>query len=96
MFPKPQRKKDRDLLDTYHTKRCIICGRQGCDPCHLKSKGSGGQDESWNVFPACRVHHSESHSIGITSFSEKYVQFRNWLLANGWEYDENRRKWTHF
>lgn len=95
LFPKPQRIKNRALLDSYHARRCIICGRQGCDPCHLISVGSGGPDKSWNVFAACRVHHSEQHTIGINKFAEKYWQFRNWLMANGWEYDESRNKWAH-
>lgn len=92
---KPKRHQDRELLDKAHKGRCVICRRLGSDPCHVKSRGAGGGDYAWNVFYACRIHHTEQHSAGIVTFARKYLQFRNWLLANGWEFCEVRSKWIH-
>lgn len=95
MFPKPKRKQDRALLDTYHTGRCVVCNRVGSDPCHIKSKGSGGGDFPWNVMPMCRRHHSEQHTSGMTTFAHKYANVHKWLTAHGWEFDEYKGKWVH-
>lgn len=88
LFPKPQRVKDRALLDSYHTRRCIICNRHGCDPCHIKSKGSGGTDEDFNLLPMCRLHHTESHSLGWDKFLVKYPVAERHLESKGWSIDE--------
>ena len=85
MFPKPERKKDRDLLNTYHTKRCIVCSRQGCDPCHIKSKGSGGDDSEENLISLCRVHHTEQHAKGHYHMATKYKMYANCIESKGWE-----------
>ena len=42
------------------------------DPHHLKTRGSGGDDSQTNVMPLCRLHHTELHKIGLSSFVEKY------------------------
>ncbi len=84
MFPKPVRKKDRALLNSYHSMYCVQCGRYGCDPAHIKSVGSGEDDEPWNVMPLCRIHHSEQHKIGWVTFATKYPRVMIYLLSHGW------------
>ena len=92
-FPKPRRQVNRALLDTYHEMRCIICNRLGSDPHHLISVKAGGPDSKFNVVALCRIHHQQIHMIGLVSFSFKYPEVYNWLLAHGWTYDETRLKW---
>lgn len=83
LFPKTKRIVNRKLLDTYHVKRCLLCGRL-CDPAHVKSRGSGGDDVPENVLNLCRIHHSEQ-SIGIVTFVEKYPVVKAELDRLGWE-----------
>lgn len=64
-----------------------MCSRRGCDPCHIKSKGSGGPDEEWNLIGLCRNHHIESHKIGWFAFCEKYPSVMNQLMSRGWKFE---------
>jgi predicted restriction endonuclease len=84
MIEKPSRIRDDKLRKNYHTMRCVVCSRHGCDPCHIKSKGAGGDDVPENMMPLCRIHHTEQHKIGWVTFAKKYPQVANWLLAHGW------------
>jgi 5-methylcytosine-specific restriction endonuclease McrA len=90
MFPKLKRQVDRALLDRYHGMRCAACGRKGCDPAHIKSRGSGGDDAEWNLMPLCREHHSEQHSRGWWAFGEKYPGVWLGLKTRGWGWDGRR------
>lgn len=57
---------------------------------HIKTRGSGGTDDSWNLMPLCRRHHQERHRIGLGSFAFKHVQVRQYLIANGWRVFEDQ------
>jgi hypothetical protein len=64
--------------DWIKTKKCILQilnANKDCygliDPHHIKSRGSGGKDDS-NILPLCRRHHSEIEQIGKKTFSKKY------------------------
>lgn len=48
---------------------------------------------TWNKMPLCFTHHTQAHSIGTATLSEKFPGVRSWLLKNGWEF--NGRKWQH-
>ncbi len=74
-------------------KRCVVSGSRGPDLHHVKTKKSGGPDESWNLCPLSRKLHVEIHQIGLSTFANKYPKFKNWLIANGWEYVELLNKW---
>lgn len=95
MFQKTKRHTDRNLLDTAHTGRCVVCSKYGCDPDHVKSKGSGGSDLKHNICFLCRRHHTEKGMIGISGMAEKYGKYKNWLLANGWYLCLVRNKWVN-
>lgn len=94
MFPKPTVKKDRELLNSYHTRRCVACNRRGAEPHHLKTVKSGGPDEVWNIMPLDRQHHAEVHTIGLTKFAKKYPSVEKFLLSFGWEFDEKLQRWN--
>lgn len=85
MNPKPQRKVDREALDTEKEKPCAVCGRGPSDPAHIKTRGSGGPDADFNVMPLCRLHHIEQGKRGLVSMSEKYPEFLEALRTRGWE-----------
>jgi predicted restriction endonuclease len=78
--------KDKELRRTYRFKACVICMKRGCDPSHVKSYGSTGIDEEWNIIPLCRVHHSEWHQRGALSTTEKYPRLKDHLISLGWSF----------
>lgn len=75
MIPKPKRKIDRKLLDSYHEKPCIInnheCFGQVCAH-HKKTKGAGGGDVIDNLYALCSFHHRAIHDLGNYTFHIKY------------------------
>ena len=86
MFPKPKRIKDPGALEEVRNSPCIICGKTPSDPNHIRSVGSGGGDERWNIVPFCRVHHCEWHLRGVTEMILDYPQVMQWLIDWGWEF----------
>lgn len=74
---------------------CIICGQKS-DKHHVKTRKSGGCDNDFNLMNLCRKHHVETHAIGTTTFTEKYLEVREWMLKNGWQYNDVKKKWTRF
>ena len=73
-----------DYVDDIHdylygcliNKKCAVCGRPA-DLHHVDHVGMGRDrqeiiHEGMEALPLCRVHHNECHSIGQTSFNEKY------------------------
>lgn len=95
IFPKKKRHEDRDLLDKAHTGRCVICGKHGCDPEHTKTKKTGGPDLPHNISHMCRRHHQEKGNKGISHMAEKYPEYKNWLISNGWYLCDVRNKWVN-
>jgi 5-methylcytosine-specific restriction endonuclease McrA len=77
-------------------KACIVCNRMGVDLHHVKTRGSGGGDESFNLMPLCRMHHQAVHAIGLNMFSRKFINVRDWLEDNDWVFDSYLMKWQHY
>lgn len=75
---------------------CIVCKNSESDKHHFKTRGSGGTDDEWNLMYLCRIHHVQIHQIGNNKFVEKYLAVRQWLLENGWNFNEVRKKWTRY
>lgn len=65
--------------------RCVICNAP-CERAHIKSRGSGGHDETWNVMALCRGHHIEQHKVGWKKLSEMYPEVAQALDVKGWEF----------
>lgn len=80
--------KNETLRKSFNNRRCLVCNRRGCDPCHIKTYGSGGVDEEWNLMPLCRQHHSEQHNLGLFSFINKYPSVKFYINSHGWYFDE--------
>jgi 5-methylcytosine-specific restriction endonuclease McrA len=78
---------------------CIVCFEEGENKVclhHVKTRKSGGPNESWNLMPLCQSCHNEVHMIGLNSFSQRYHQVKAWLLDNMWELNSEKVKWHHF
>lgn len=93
--PKPQRVKNRQLLDEVKSKPCVVCGKGPSDPDHLATRGSGGNDELSNLWPLCRQHHTEKHQIGLNTFIRRYPHLALELKRKGWEFCNVRKKWAN-
>lgn len=73
--------------------QCLIC-RKLAEIHHIKTRGSGGSDEPYNLVPLCREHHTEIHTKGNSFMANKYKSFKDFLEANGWEFFNE--KWRRF
>jgi hypothetical protein len=91
IYSKSIRKKDENLLEFYRKRRCDICNRVPCDPAHIKTRGSGGPDEHWNLMSLCRVHHTEQGQLGFFKMCQKYPFFHQFLAGKGWVFDGNKK-----
>jgi hypothetical protein len=66
-FPELRRVRDRAHLRFVAKQPCIVCGRQPCDPHHLRfaqPRGLGLKVSDEFTVPLCRVHHRELHRAG--------------------------------
>jgi len=64
---------------------CMACGCHGVDLHHIKSRGSGGKDTTWNLIPLCRNHHNEYHFRGWSKFLIRYQNVFDYLSELGWK-----------
>lgn len=90
MSPKPSRKRDDDALAAVRGQPCLICARPS-DPCHVRSRGAGGGDESWNLMRLCRRHHNEQHAHGWRVMAYKHSAINLDLRLKGWSFDDFNR-----
>lgn len=77
---------------------CLVCMKEEENAVcfhHVKTQGSGGTDDSWNLMPLCFKCHEEVHKKGLSLFSALYIQVGKWLSQNGWEYCSHQNKWSH-
>lgn len=88
-------------METYQTEQpCIACGESYLDRCfhHIKTRGSGGTDDSYNLMPLCFLCHTEIHLIGMVKMADRVNQFgdyrhkqmRKWLLDNEWHLENGK------
>ena len=64
---------------------CVLCNCKPSACHHIKTRGSGGRDEWWNIVPLCGAHHSECHTLGDVEFMRRYGEYSEILEARGWE-----------
>lgn len=62
---------------------CVICNKKA-ELHHIKSRGSGGPDATFNLIPICRRHHQEVHMNGQITFIKKYPAYEKMLKIKGW------------
>ena len=61
----------RAMRCTVRNSLRALCCEGEIQVCHVKTRGSGGDDEG-NVIPMCAWHHARQHSLGIRSFESQY------------------------
>lgn len=91
-FEKPRRKVNHELIEFYRNRRCDICAaKPPSDPAHIKTRGSGGPDDHWNLMSLCRIHHTEQGKIGFWKMCQKYPFFHQFLAGKGWVFNGEKR-----
>ena len=66
-IPVARRLRDKTHLRFVAKQPCLVCGRQPCDPHHLRiaqSRGLSLKVSDEFTVPLCRAHHRELHSAG--------------------------------
>jgi hypothetical protein len=76
---------------------CLVCCTISTQRCfhHVKSRGSGGSDESYNLMPLCFKCHEKIHRSPLSEFSKKHTRVKEWLESNGWVLCPLMKRWTH-
>lgn len=77
-------------MEEKYNKRCEICGRHNSEIHHIKTRGSGGTHDNWNLIYLCRDHHQEIHRIGVITFMKYYLAFERYLKNNGWTITDSK------
>ena len=89
-------RSEKLVLERARKGVCAACGKiGGLDPDHQVTRGAGGGEEYWNIMPLCRKEHVQRHSKGVLWLSEKYPGVKAWLIQNGWEFCDLRKRWVH-
>ena len=63
----PKRLRDKQHLRFVAKQPCLLCGREPCDPHHLRlaqQRGLGQKVSDEFTVPLCRAHHRELHRAG--------------------------------
>lgn len=63
-IPKMLRQRNREHVRFVARQSCLVCGRQPCDPHHLRfaqPRGLGQKVSDEFTVPLCRAHHRERH-----------------------------------
>jgi len=70
---------------------CLACGIEGrTEAHHVKTRGSGGGDDAWNVIPLCALHHQRWHQVGWIAFCRSYPHVFQHLHRLGWQVRDSR------
>lgn len=95
----PEKKKEKEAkaaLDAIRRMPCCACLKRGpSDPHHLKTRGSGGGDDLWNLVSLDRRCHQELHVLGLNRFCDKYPLFKKVIEQKGWSFCDISGKWRH-
>lgn len=78
-FPKSPRIKDPNLLATFRSFPCLVCGVQPSEAHHITTRGAGGDDVPENLMPLCTYHHQLWHQKGPGFMIELAPRVRGWL-----------------
>src|SRR5207249_6089695 len=69
-LPESKRLRDKQHLRFVAKQPCLVCGREPCDPHHLRfaqSRGLSLKVSDEFTVPLCRAHHRELHRTGKES-----------------------------
>jgi len=72
---------------------CICCGSPPpSEAHHIKTRGSGGKDDFFNLIPLCKLDHTMGenawHRIGSITFLKRFPWVADYLRQLGWTIQE--------
>lgn len=77
---------DPEFLAQIRKLPCMACGSIGSTEAHhIKTRGSGGGDDSWNILPLCPDH----HTLGPFAWHRGPRQF---LMAFEWVWEHLQKQ----
>lgn len=77
----------KELEDFLRQQPCLACQENKIiEIHHVKTRGSGGGDDPWNVIPLCQKCHKEWHDNGRITFVKKYSHVLKYLQTLGWQF----------
>lgn len=81
-------------MNANYKELCKLLKSNGCIACkitngiidihHIKTRGSGGGDDPWNILPLCRKCHQLWHHIGWNKFLNEYPDVYKYMKDLGW------------
>jgi Protein of unknown function (DUF968) len=87
-IPKALRQRDREHLRFVAKQPCLVCGRQPCDPHHLRfaqQRGVAQKVSDEFALPLCRAHHRELHRAArgrlVVTDGDRAAKLRTAALA---------------
>ena len=92
----PKRLRDKAHLKFVASKPCLVCGRQPCDPHHLRfaqPRAIGLKVSDEFTVPLCRGHHRQLHQAGNEVVWWENLKIKPLEIAKGlWEESHARSK----
>ncbi len=82
----PRRYRNKEHLQFVASKACLVCGRQPCDPHHLRfaqRRALGRKVSDEYTVPLCRGHHRELHRASNELAWWKKIGIRPLMVAEG-------------
>ena len=79
---------DKEFLNKIRELPCIACGFCKSEAHHIKTRGSGGKDDWFNVIPLCSNCHTMSSYSWHNSkekFFKKFPHVLDHLIKLGWQ-----------
>lgn len=80
---------DPEFLAQIRKLPCMACGSIGSTEAHhIKTRGSGGGDDPWNILPLCSYHHTLSPFAwhrGPRQFLMAFPRVEEHVKKLGWE-----------
>ena len=95
MIAEPKRLRDKSHLRFVAAQACLVCGRQPCDPHHLRfaqPRALGLKVSDEFTVPLCRGHHREVHQYGNEAAWWDDLDVNALEIAKGlWEESRGRK-----
>jgi len=78
---KPYRRSVEGTIYMNRHQICEACGFPAEELHHILSRRSGGPDVDWNWLSLCRACHLVFHTVGRSSFMERYPACEEKIVA---------------
>ena len=69
---------------------CLGCGCYGVELHHVRSRGAGGEDTTWNLIPLDRKCHEAWHRGGWSRFLIRHQHVFDYLTELGWTIENGK------